>query len=261
MQNKKCKLFLSKCILIAYCSSLFVSVPVSAGVPQNFSSLIGSSLENSSDYIKQQAEHSASESSVTVETENDEVEVTFLAPDTEKEAQAKQVEEEMKVKNEEKARVQAEKKAEVQKRKEAKAKAKAEEEAKQKHLADSQALLSKLMAEEASKPVAGTSSAGVPGTTEGKTPHQFIITAYCNCVLCNGQWAGGPTASGVMPRANHTIAVDPTVIPLGTKVVFNGIEYTAEDTGSAIIGNRIDLFFDDHQVAEDWGVQEVTVWY
>lgn len=261
MQNKKCKLFLSKCILIAYCSSLFVSVPVSAGVPQNFSSLIGSSLENSSDYIKQQAEHSASESSVTVETDNDEVEVTFLAPDTEKEAQAKQVEEEMKVKNEEKARVQAEKKAEAQKKKEAKAKAKAEEEAKQKHLADSQALLSKLMAEEASKPVAGTSSAGVPGTTEGKTPHQFVITAYCNCVLCNGQWAGGPTASGVMPRANHTIAVDPTVIPLGTKVVFNSIEYTAEDTGSAIIGNRIDLFFDDHQVAEDWGVQEVTVWY
>lgn len=261
MHNKKCKLFLSKCILIAYCSSLFISVPVSAGVPQNFSSLIGSSLENSSDYIKQQAEDKASESSVTVETGNEEVAVTFLAPDTEKEAQAKQVEEEMRVKNEENARVQAEKKAEAQRKKEAKAKAKAEEEAKQKQLADSQALLSKLMAEEASKPAVSSSTAGVPGSTEGKTPHQFVVTAYCNCVACNGQWAGGPTASGVMPRANHTIAVDPSVIPLGTKVVFNGIEYTAEDTGSAIIGNRIDLFFDDHQVAEDWGVQDVTVWY
>lgn len=255
---------MSKCILIAYCSSFLVSVPVSAGVPQNFSSLIGSSLESSSDYIKQQAEQKASESSATIDTENSEVAVTFITPDTEKEAQAKQVEEEMKARNEENARVQAEKKAEAKKKKEAKAKAKAEEEAKQKQLADSQALLSKLMAEAASKPVAGatsTSSAGVPGTTEGKTPHDFVITAYCNCVLCNGQWAGGPTASGVMPRANHTIAVDPTVIPLGTKVVFNGIEYTAEDTGSAIIGNRIDLYFDDHQVAEDWGVQNVTVWY
>ena len=57
---------------------------------------------------------------------------------------------------------------------------------------------------------------------------------YCNCRICCGQWSGGPTASGAYPTANHTIAVDannPTV-PMGTKVVMNGVEYTVEDTGA-----------------------------
>ena len=53
-------------------------------------------------------------------------------------------------------------------------------------------------------------------------------------MFCCGQWSGGPTASGAYPTANHTIAVDannPTV-PMGTKVVMNGVEYTVEDTGA-----------------------------
>jgi len=34
-----------------------------------------------------------------------------------------------------------------------------------------------------------------------------VTSGYCNCSLCCGPWAGGATASGVMPTANHTIAV------------------------------------------------------
>lgn len=88
---------------------------------------------------------------------------------------------------------------------------------------------------------------------------RFRLTAYCNCSKCCGKWAGGATASGVMPVANRTIAVDTSVIPFGTKVVINGNTYVAEDTGSAIVGNRIDIYFDSHQEALNFGVQYAEV--
>lgn len=88
---------------------------------------------------------------------------------------------------------------------------------------------------------------------------EFTLTAYCSCSECCGQWAGGATASGVMPTANHTIAVDTNVIPFGTKVVINGTTYVAEDTGGAIKGNRIDIYFDSHQAAWDFGRQYAEV--
>ncbi len=84
---------------------------------------------------------------------------------------------------------------------------------------------------------------------------QFRLTAYCNCSKCCGKWAGGPTASGTMPKEGRTIAVDPKVIPLGTKVVFNENTYTAEDTGSAIKGNRIDVYYNSHSEAMNHGVK------
>ena len=89
---------------------------------------------------------------------------------------------------------------------------------------------------------------------------EFRLTAYCKCTACCGQWAGGATASGVMPVANHTIAVDTSVIPFGTKVVINGNTYVSEDTGSAIKGNRIDIYFDTHQEALNFGVQYADVY-
>lgn len=73
----------------------------------------------------------------------------------------------------------------------------------------------------------------------------FTLTAYCDCEDCQGPWVG-ITALGTLPISNHTIAVDPEVIPLGSTVVINGKEYCAEDTGSAIIGNKIDIFVDSH---------------
>ena len=88
----------------------------------------------------------------------------------------------------------------------------------------------------------------------------FRITAYCNCSKCCGKWAGGPTASGAMPKEGRTIAVDKRVIPLGTEVVINGHTYIAEDTGSAIKGNRIDMYYNSHSEALDFGVQYEEVY-
>lgn len=88
---------------------------------------------------------------------------------------------------------------------------------------------------------------------------EFRLTAYCPCSKCCGKWSGGATASGVMPTANHTIAVDRSVIPFGTEIIINGVTYVAEDTGGAIKGNRVDIFFDSHKEALNFGVQYAEV--
>ncbi len=78
----------------------------------------------------------------------------------------------------------------------------------------------------------------------------FTLTAYCSCRQCCGRWSGGPTASGTMPEAGRTIAVDKRVIPLGTRVYIEGYgEFVAEDTGSAVRGNHIDIYMDSHEAA------------
>ena len=63
-----------------------------------------------------------------------------------------------------------------------------------------------------------------------------------------------------MPEVGRTIAVDPTVIPLGTKVMIDGQVYVAEDTGGAIQGKIIDLFYDTEQESAEYGVQYKEVY-
>ena len=84
---------------------------------------------------------------------------------------------------------------------------------------------------------------------------EFKITAYCPCTKCCGKWANGITSTGVTAQANRTIAVDPSVIPYGTRVLIDGNEYFAEDCGGAIKGKRIDIYFDTHKEALQWGVK------
>ncbi len=101
-------------------------------------------------------------------------------------------------------------------------------------------------------------------------PLKFKLTAYCNegtagCRTCNGKWAKyNQTASGKTPRWGM-IAADPRVLPLGTKVWIAGLgTFVVEDTGSAIKGNRIDIFFGRengaHQRAFKFGAPTRLVW-
>ena len=90
----------------------------------------------------------------------------------------------------------------------------------------------------------------------GSNGGMFTITTYCPCAACNGKWAGMPTASGTPITPGRTIAVDPSVIPLGTSVYIEGIgTRIAEDTGGAIKGNRIDLAVSDHSESGTWNAQ------
>ena len=83
---------------------------------------------------------------------------------------------------------------------------------------------------------------------------EFKVTAYCPCEKCCGK-TDRITSTGVIAQENRTIAVDPKVIPYGTKVLIDGKEYIAEDCGGAIKGNKIDVYFRTHQEALNWGVK------
>lgn len=98
----------------------------------------------------------------------------------------------------------------------------------------------------------------------------YTLTAYCSCQTCCGQYAlnrpldesGNPivyTSIGAIAKAGVTIAVDPRVIPYGSEVKINDHVYIAQDTGGAITGARIDIYFDDHQKALEFGLQTAEV--
>ena len=83
---------------------------------------------------------------------------------------------------------------------------------------------------------------------------KYKLTAYCACKKCCGK-TDGITASGVKAKEGVTIAADTRVLPFGTKVCIGGHEYTVQDRGGAIKGNKIDIYFDSHQKALEFGVQ------
>lgn len=83
----------------------------------------------------------------------------------------------------------------------------------------------------------------------------FMITAYCPCYKCCGDHANGITATGVRAKQGRTIAVDPDLIPYGTRVKIAGHWYVAEDCGGKIKKNHIDLYFNRHSDADEWGVK------
>ncbi|MBR3164654.1 MAG: C40 family peptidase [Lachnospiraceae bacterium] len=92
----------------------------------------------------------------------------------------------------------------------------------------------------------------------GESLGEVVTSGYCNCPICCGIWSGGPTASGVYPTAEHTIAVDANnpFVPMGTKVVMNGVEYTVEDTGNFDrYGVQFDVYYDSHSAAQNHGHQ------
>lgn len=94
---------------------------------------------------------------------------------------------------------------------------------------------------------------------EELTALQITATAYCPCKKCCGK-TDGITATGTKATAGRTIAVDPSVIPYGTEVIINGNTYVAEDCGGAVNGNDVDIFFDTHEEALNFGRQVLTAY-
>lgn len=86
----------------------------------------------------------------------------------------------------------------------------------------------------------------------------FKIYHYCSCSKCCGN-SSGITATGTRAREGRTIAVDPSIIPLGSEVIIDWETYIAEDTGGGIKGNKIDMFVDSHAEALRLGVRETDV--
>ncbi|ANU26543.1 LysM peptidoglycan-binding domain-containing protein [Planococcus versutus] len=113
----------------------------------------------------------------------------------------------------------------------------------------------------ASAPVtsAPVEKAPTPASTQsGKT---MTVSATAYTAYCAG--CSGTTATGIDLRANpnqKVIAVDPSVIPLGSKVWVEGYgEAIAGDTGGAIKGNKIDVFIPTQGEALNWGRKNITI--
>ncbi|SEM52288.1 3D (Asp-Asp-Asp) domain-containing protein [Mesobacillus persicus] len=90
---------------------------------------------------------------------------------------------------------------------------------------------------------------------------ELTVTATAYTAECKG--CIGITKTGVNLKENpdaKVIAVDPSVIPLGSKVHVEGYGYaTAEDIGGAIKGNKIDVFIPEQDDALEWGRKEVKL--
>jgi 3D (Asp-Asp-Asp) domain-containing protein/peptidoglycan hydrolase CwlO-like protein len=120
----------------------------------------------------------------------------------------------------------------------------------------------------ASRPAAPTPTASSPGTSQPtlSPPTASVPTAAgpgsaarTMVVSSTGYSLPGSTAIG-LPVAHGIVAVDPTVIPLGTRLTIPGYgEGIAADTGSAVRGYDIDLWFPTFAQAAAWGRQTVTI--
>ena len=109
---------------------------------------------------------------------------------------------------------------------------------------------------------------GAPVQLARQSAAQYIwmeVTAYCPCKVCCGRRANGVTASGKSVRHNggRFVAADTGVLPFGTHVsvpgYHNGKAVPVIDTGSAINGHRLDVFFRSHATAEEWGRKMLRV--
>lgn len=103
----------------------------------------------------------------------------------------------------------------------------------------------------------GTATKAMAATDDGASfyfvnSYSMEATAYT--------WTGNTTATGTWPKVG-TIAVDPDIIPLGTKVYVAGYGFAvAEDTGGAINDFIIDLYMDTENQCISWGRRQVTVY-
>ena len=97
--------------------------------------------------------------------------------------------------------------------------------------------------------------------TKDKVVKELVVSSSAFTANCNG--CSGITSTGINLKRNpdiKVIAVDPSVIPLGTKVHVEGYGYAvAGDTGGAIKGNKIDVFFSSTNDAFKWGRKDVKI--
>ena len=86
--------------------------------------------------------------------------------------------------------------------------------------------------------------------------------SYSMEVISYAYYTGTITATGTKPTFGRTIAVDPTVIPYGTRVYIPEFDKTfiAEDCGGGIKGNKIDIYMNTEQDCLNWGVRNITIY-
>lgn len=90
----------------------------------------------------------------------------------------------------------------------------------------------------------------------------FTVTHYCPCTYCTD--GDGITATGTVATPGRTLAVDPRIIPYGSKVVLKFSDgttedYIAEDCGGSVNGKKVDVFMGHHNAAIHAGIRSAEV--
>ena len=89
------------------------------------------------------------------------------------------------------------------------------------------------------------------------------VTAYCPCPKCCGKYSGGKTAAGHNISLGDTFVAADRMHSFGTEMIIPGYNDSQPvevlDRGGAIRGNRLDVFFNSHSEARQWGVRYLPV--
>ena len=97
----------------------------------------------------------------------------------------------------------------------------------------------------------------------GMQEYEMRVTAYCPCEKCCGKNSERKTASGHRIQRGDTFVAADKRYPFGTEIIVPGYNNSKPvkvlDRGYAIRGNRMDVFFDSHQKAREWGVKYLPV--
>jgi 3D (Asp-Asp-Asp) domain-containing protein len=106
------------------------------------------------------------------------------------------------------------------------------------------------------------SSISSDGTPQWKIV-RMRVTAYCTCPKCCGKFSDGLTANMHKVRRGDTFVAADKRIPFGTGIIIPGYNedrpVEVKDRGRLIRGNRLDVFFNNHQVAKKWGAKYLDV--
>lgn len=90
----------------------------------------------------------------------------------------------------------------------------------------------------------------------------MVLTAYCPCEKCCGKWSfldHGGTACGERAAEGVTVAMAPE-IPFGTEILIDGVgRRICQDRGNAIGTGRIDVYFESHEDALNFGMKTANV--
>ena len=112
-----------------------------------------------------------------------------------------------------------------------------------------------------SKETSNTTSTTSQATSTSTTQTSASNIVKTMTVSATAYAGDGITSTGSIPKVGRTIAVDPSVIPYGTKVYIPALGgvYTAEDCGGAIKGNKIDIFMGSESECNAWGVRSIEI--
>lgn len=90
---------------------------------------------------------------------------------------------------------------------------------------------------------------------------EYTISFYCDCPICTKTAKGSKTATGTKPKEGKTIACDGKILKMGDIVYIESVGVrVCEDKGNAITKGRIDVYMDDHDIANKMGIRKVNVY-